>query len=33
MYEVTCRLCGIRERFTEEDEAVVHAFNHESANA
>ena len=29
MYEVTCRLCGIRERFVEEDEAVVHAFNHE----
>ena len=29
MYEVTCCLCGIRERFTEEDEAVVHAFNHE----
>ena len=29
MYEVTCRLCGIRERFTEEDEAVVHAYNHE----
>ena len=29
MYEVTCCLCGIRERFTEEDEAVVHAYNHE----
>ena len=29
MYEVTCRLCGIRERFTEKDEAVVHAYNHE----
>jgi hypothetical protein len=29
MYEVTCLRCGIRERFTEEDEAVVHAYNHE----
>ena len=28
MYEVTCHLCGIRERFTE-DEAVIHAYNHE----
>ena len=29
MYEVTCLPCGIRERFVEEDEAVVHAYNHE----
>ena len=29
MYEVTCLPFGIRERFTEEDEAVVHAYNHE----
>ena len=29
MYEVTCFPCGIRERFAEEDEAVVNAYNHE----
>jgi hypothetical protein len=29
MYEVTCLPCGIRECFVEEDEAVVHAYNHE----
>jgi hypothetical protein len=29
MYEVTCLPYGIRERFAEEDEAVVHAYNHE----
>lgn len=29
MYEVTCLPCGIRERFSEEDEAIIHAYNHE----
>jgi len=29
MYEVTCLPCGIRERFSEEDEAITHAYNHE----
>jgi len=29
MYEVICLPCGVRERFTEEDEAIVHAYNHE----
>ena len=29
MYEVTCLPCGIRERFSEEDEAIKHAYNHE----
>ena len=29
MYEATCLPCGIRERFAEEDEAVIHAYNHE----
>jgi hypothetical protein len=29
MYEVICLPCGIRERFAEEDEAIMHAYNHE----
>jgi hypothetical protein len=29
MFEVTCLPCGIRERFSEEDEAIEHAYNHE----
>ncbi len=29
MYEVTCLPCGIRERFDDEEEAIMYAYYHE----
>lgn len=29
MFEVACLPCGIRESYEEEDEAIMHAYEHE----